>query len=345
MSNDQDQQHPLQKERILSRGDRKRAAQRARQQAKRKADSMPAVDAMDGPVKTRVVDAELVSPAPNGGLIGVLREGYLLRLIVRRQMARMYSASLLGLMWSYIQPAIRFTVYYFVFGVLLNFHKNVPNFAIHLFCGIVFVHYFSETFGGGTRSIWMNRALVKKMALPREIFPVSQAIVALIHTFPQLVLLVFFCLVSGWTTDLTGIVSGVLGLLIVVTFAVALALLFSAINVYYRDFQNIVGTINQFMHFMVPMMYPFSRVAGYADTHPVLYQLYMANPVCNAVILLQRFFWQGVNVANGQGDSKAAVFPPHMLERGVITLGACLVLLVVAQRIFTRLENKLPERL
>ncbi len=43
------QQHPLQKERILSRGDRKRAAQRARQQAKRKADSMPAVDAMDGP--------------------------------------------------------------------------------------------------------------------------------------------------------------------------------------------------------------------------------------------------------------------------------------------------------
>ena len=134
---------------------------------------MPAVEAMDGPVKARVVEAELVSPAPNGGLIGVLREGYLLRLIVRRQLARMYSASLLGLMWSYIQPAIRFTVYYFVFGVLLDFHKNVPNFAIHLFCGIVFVHYFSETFGGGTRSIWMNRALVKKMALPREIFPVA----------------------------------------------------------------------------------------------------------------------------------------------------------------------------
>jgi ABC-2 type transport system permease protein len=99
------------------------------------------------------------------------------------------------------------------------------------------------------------------------------------------------------------------------------------------------------MHFMVPMMYPFSRVAGYADSHPVMYQIYMANPVADAVILLQRFFWQGVNVANGQQDSRAAVFPPNMLVRGVITLAACLVLLVIAQRIFTRLENKLPERL
>ena len=48
MSSDQDQQHPLQKERILSRGERKRAAQRARQQAQRNADSMPAVEAVGG---------------------------------------------------------------------------------------------------------------------------------------------------------------------------------------------------------------------------------------------------------------------------------------------------------
>ena len=126
----------------------------------------------------------------------------------------------------------------------------------------------------------------------------------------------------------------------------ALALLFSAINVYYRDFQNIVGTITQFMHFMVPMMYPFSRVAGYADTHPVLYQLYMANPVADAVILLQRFFWQGVNVANGQGDSRAAVFPPDMLVAGRDhARSPAWCSWSSRSGIFTRLENKFPERL
>ena len=47
----------------------------------------------------------------------------------------------------------------------------------------------------------------------------------------------------------------------------------------------------QFMHFLVPMMYPFSRVYAAHDTHPILYQLYMANPVTQAVLLLQRLFW------------------------------------------------------
>ncbi|MEI2819332.1 MAG: hypothetical protein V9E81_03610 [Marmoricola sp.] len=96
---------------------------------------------------------------------------YLIKLLVRRELAKRYSASVLGLLWSYIQPAIRFGVYYVVFGYLLKMHKDVPDFAIHLFCGIVFVHYFSETFGGGTRSIWVNRSMINKLAMPREVFP------------------------------------------------------------------------------------------------------------------------------------------------------------------------------
>ena len=78
---------------------------------------------------------------------------------------------------------------------------------------------------------------------------------------------------------------------ILVTFAMALALFFSALNVFFRDFQNIVETIMQFMHFLVPMMYPFSLVWAAHDRHPVLYQIYVANPVTQAVLLLQRFFW------------------------------------------------------
>ena len=88
------------------------------------------------------------------------------------------------------------------------------------------------------------------------------------------------CLFAAGTSPGPAVAAGVLGLLILVTFAMALALFFSALNVFYSDFQNIVATIMQFMHFMVPMMYPFSRVyAAHDDTHPILYQIYMANPV------------------------------------------------------------------
>ncbi|MEO7351360.1 MAG: hypothetical protein ABIR34_01095, partial [Marmoricola sp.] len=169
---------------------RKNAARRARRMAAKQADAMPVVEAVDGPREIRTVNAELVAPAPRGGLLEVLQQPYLLRLIVSRQLAAMYAASLLGLLWSYVQPAMRFGIYYLVMGFVLNLHKGTPYFALHLFTGIVVVHYFGETWSGATRSIWGNKTLVKKMRMPREMFPVAAMVVAAYHTMPQVLVLV-----------------------------------------------------------------------------------------------------------------------------------------------------------
>ena len=169
---------------IDEKGRRKNAAQRARALAQKKADSMPVVNPLDGPKRERVVDAELVDPSPHGGIGEVLSNRYLLRLIVRRELAQMYAASLLGLMWSYVQPAMRFGTYYLIMGLIMKMHKGTPYFAIHLFVGMVFVHYFTETWNGGTRSIWQNRALVLKMRMPREVFPIASAVVARLSHVP-----------------------------------------------------------------------------------------------------------------------------------------------------------------
>lgn len=344
MSKASDQGHPLH-EAVIEQGPgrKPRGRRRARKLARQSA-TMPAVPAVDEPQESRVVIGPLQPPTAAGGLVGVLQRRWLLRLLVRREMAKRYSGSFLGLLWSYIQPAIRFGVYYFVVLGLIRQSESVPQFALHLFCGIVFTHYFSETVSGGTRSIWANRSLVDRTSLPREAFPVASMLTAALHTFPQLVLLMAVCLLVGWQTDLVGIVSGLLGLAIVATFSTAVALFFSAVNVYYRDFQNIVSTLTQFMHFMVPMMYPVTRVMAVADTHPIIYQIYMANPVADAVVLLQRFFWHGALAANGELGSSTD-FPNDLLERGAIMLVASLILLWLAQKAFTRLEVKFAERL
>lgn len=355
MSNDQ--QHrpvvPSKKPRPVTdeSGRRKNAALRARRLADKKADAMPVVAASETPRQVRTVDAPLSAPAPTTGVLAVLRQPYMLRLLVRREIAKMYSASILGLFWSYIQPAIRFATYYLIFGVILNAHDDVANFAIHLFCGLVFTHFFGEVFGGSTRSIWSNRTLVQKMPIPREIFPISHVIVGFYHIFPQVLLLVFFCVLSGFSIDLTGVICLILGLVTITVFASAAGLLFSAVNVYYRDFQNIVGTITNLMHFMVPMMYAYARIEPISKSHPILYQLYMGNPVADSVILVQRFFWYGVNAHDkAQGTITAQqrpnlAFPPDLILRGGITLVACLVFLLWCQRVFTRLEAKFPERI
>ena len=317
------------------------AAKRARRLMEKQADAMPVVEA-SGPPQTRVVDAELVAPSPRCGLVEVFQQPYLLKLIVSRQLAQMYAASLLGLLWSYIQPALRFAVYYVIMGFVLDLHKGTPYFAIHLFTGIVVVHYFGETWSGGTRSIWQNKALVKKMRMPREIFPVASMLVAAYHTLPQVLVLVLACLVTGWHLTWTAVGAGALGVAILMTFAMAMALIFSALNVFFRDFQNIVGTVMQFMHFLVPMIYPFSMIYEGRDSNPVLYEIYTANPIAQGVLLLQRLFWYPlIEDTSALGQE----FPPDMYTRGLITLVACVLLLWMAQKFFSRVENKFPERL
>ncbi len=332
------------------RGRRKNAAARARRLAQKQADAMPVVAAPDGPRNERNVTAPLVDPAPSGGVIGVLRQGYLLRLIVRRQIASKYANSLLGLAWSYIQPGMRFAVYYVVMGVILGLDRGMPYFPIHLFCGLVFVGFFSDAWSSGTRSIWGNRGLILKLRMPREVFPMAAILVAGYHMLPQLLLLVFFCLIAGWHFSFVGLAAFVMGLIILFAFASSLALMFSAFNVFYRDFQNIVGTILQFTNFLVPMMYPFSRIYGAADSHPVIYHLYMANPIAEVVLLMQRFFWwELIPDSQKNGDqivgAPAVSFPPDLFERGAIMVVATVLLLFFSQAVFNKLQDKFPERI
>ncbi|HEX2892933.1 MAG TPA: ABC transporter permease [Marmoricola sp.] len=329
-----------QQAKVDERGRRRNAARKARRLMEKKADSMPVVE-LTGPKQQRVVEAELVDPSPRGGLREVWQQRYLLRLIVTRQLAQMYAASLLGLLWSYIQPALRFAVYFAVFGIILKTHAGTPNFALHLFTGMVFVHYFTETWSLGTHSIWNNRALVIKMRLPREVFPVAAMVVAAYHTAPQVLILAIAALLLGWHVSLVGLAAGALGLAILVCFSMALALSFAALNVFFKDFQNIVQTLTQFLHFLVPMMYSYSYIARMGEHHRWAYELYFADPLAESVMLMQRLFW----APTLKPSQYANEFPPDLWARGFIMLAVCAILLMLAQKFFSRLEGKFPERL
>ena len=119
-------------------------------------------------------------------------------MLVRREISARYQGSFLGLLWSYINPLSQLFIYWFVIGIILG-RGRVEKFAIHVFCGLIVVQFFVETFNAGTRSIVRNKALVQKMAVPREMFPVASMLVSLYHMGPQLVILVVVCALAGWT--------------------------------------------------------------------------------------------------------------------------------------------------
>lgn len=289
-----------------------------------------------------VVDAPLVAPSSTTGLLEVFRRRYLLKLLVRREISARYSGSVLGLFWSYINPLSHFFIYYVVMGFIFNLHKNVPNFAIHMFAGITVVHFFTETLGAGTRSIVRNRAVVQKMAVPREMFPVASMLVSLFHVLPSLVILLIACAFSDWKVDLMGLVAGALGLLIVGVLGTAMALIFSVANVFFRDVSNAVQVLTNFVRFGVPMIYPYSQVASRFHGHV---EAYLADPLAVAVLLLQRCFWIGTTHGEYTPQQYAEALPDHLMWRGGLALVAGLVVLGISQWVFSRFENKIPERL
>ena len=80
--------------------------------------------------------------------------------------------------------------------MILDLHKDVQYFGIHMFAGLVFVHYFTETFSSGTRSIVRNRSIISKMPMPREMFPVASMLVSAFHVVPGLVIITVADLVA-----------------------------------------------------------------------------------------------------------------------------------------------------
>jgi ABC-2 type transport system permease protein len=292
------------------------------------------------PAYVHPVGVPLSPPSESTGLFGVFRRRYLLRLLVQREVSARYQGSVLGLLWSYVNPLSQFLIYYFVMGVLFNLHQDVENFAIHMFCGLIIVHFFNETFNAGTRSIVRNRSLVQKMAMPREMFPVASMLVSLYHVIPQMIILLLACLALGWVPQLGDPMAAGLSLAIIMTFGTAMALLFSAANVFFRDVSNVAQIMTNFVRFGVPMIYPYSLVAERFGGHT---ELYLANPLAEAVLLMQRAFWVGTT--DNPAATVAQHMPDHLYVRSVIALGISMVVLGIGQVVFSRLENKIPERL
>jgi ABC-2 type transport system permease protein len=171
-------------------------------------------------------------------------------------------------------------------------------------------------------------------------FPVASMLVSLFHVFPQLVILLIATSLAGWQPDPEGLVLGFVGLLISMTLGTALALIFSAANVFLRDVSNAVSVLSNFVRFGVPMMYPYALVKVRFHGHT---DLYLLNPITEAVLDFQRAFWVG---ATSHPARTAAIdMPPNLFLLSLRALLISLVILGFAQATFSRLERRIPERL
>ncbi|KQO99418.1 ABC transporter permease [Leifsonia sp. Leaf264] len=291
-------------------------------------------------IESRTDLSDFKVPGRGRGILDVFRYHYLLRLLIRKGTSTRYRNSVLGWTWSYLKPAAQFMVYYFVMGVILQFHKDIPNFAIFLFSGVVIINLFNEAFGNATHSIVDNRALVKKIYLPRELFPIASIIIALVHFLPQVAILLLACLLVGWLPTFASLGFFVLGGLIILFFSLGLGLLFGALNVRFRDAQNFVEIIRMLSTWSAPVLYSWVMVK---DALPAwAFDIYMLNPLAVAVELFHRAFWETTVSASQVGNHG---FPPGMTLYVIQAFVFCIVVIVIGQLTFRRLERRFAQDL
>ena len=173
--------------------------------------------------------------------------------MVRRDLRSRYKGSILGFAWTFINPLLQLIVYYFVFKILMK--AGIPKFHLYLFVGLIPWIFFSTCLVGGSVSIIVQKDLIKKIYFPREVIPISYVIGAFVNMALSFIVVIAVALVSGVVPSVGGLLCLPVIMIVEFIFALGLALIASALTVYLRDLEHILGIITMAWQFATPICY------------------------------------------------------------------------------------------
>ena len=208
----------------------------------------------------------------------LLQHRELILQMTRREVVGRYKGSVMGLLWSFINPVLMLAVYTFVFSVVFKAkwggggEESKTQFAVVLFVGLIVHALFAEVTNRAPGLILSNANYVKRVVFPLEILPIVTMGAALFHGLISLsVLLGAFALLNGflhWTALLIPLV-----LLPLIIMTLGFAWLLASFGVFLRDVGQTIGIITTVMLFLAPVFYPMSVL-------PEKYQTFLlANPL------------------------------------------------------------------
>ncbi len=273
----------------------------------------------------------------------------LLALLVRRELKARYKDSSLGFLWSLIKPLTMLLIYFVAIGQFLGAARAIPDFAIFVYAGLTLWALYSEIVVTGTQSILANAGLIKKVYLPREIFPLAATGSAFVNFGVQFLILVAAVVVLGQFPLSWNLLYIPVAVAIAAVYGIALALLLSAVNVYLRDIQYLVEVGLLVFFWASPIVYSWSFVveAGERSDLPWLESAYLINPMSTAILAFQRGIWAAGSQERVIGGDVVPPQPwPADLDlRLLITFLVGLVLVVIAQRVFSRLQGNFAQEI
>lgn len=197
--------------------------------------------------------------------------------LVRQDLRGRYKGSVLGFLWTFINPLLQLAVYTFVFSVVMP--NNIEKFYLYLFVGLVPWLFFSGSMTGGAACIMAQKDMVKKIYFPREVMPISYVTSGFVNMLFSFIVIFVVILFSG--IGINPIACLCLPAVMVVEYIMALggAMVTSALTVYFRDLEYILGIVTMAWMYMTPVVYSIEMVPE--RLRPLL-NLNPMTPVINA---------------------------------------------------------------
>lgn len=178
--------------------------------------------------------------------------------LVKRDIKGRYKGSVLGFFWTFLNPLLQLGVYTLVFSTIMR--SGIEDYYLFLFVALIPWMFFSISLSGGASCILSQQEMVKKIYFPREVLPISMVTSQFVNMLLSFIVVFAVLIVSGKGINLLAICYLPIIMIVEYILALGIAFIFSAITVYFRDLEYIVGILTMAWQFLSPVLYSVDQV-------------------------------------------------------------------------------------
>lgn len=245
----------------------------------------------------------------------------LLKTSISKDIRGKYKNSVLGILWSFLNPLLQIAVYAIVFPLIMK--SNLPNYTVFLCCGLIPWNFLSSAISRASFTMIENGNIIKKVYFPREILPLSIVTSEAVNFMISTVIILAF--VVGYGMGLSKfIIFYPLVLIVQYLLLIGISFIVSSVTVYFRDLQHFIGIALQLLFYATPIVYA-------PNTIPESFQWILKfNPM--------------TYIINGYRDIFYYQKTPDLVSLAMV-LGISIIICLVGYFIFNKLQRRFAEEI
>ena len=178
--------------------------------------------------------------------------------LVKKDLRGRYKGSVLGFLWTFINPLLQLVVYTVVFSFILK--SNIERYYLYLFVALIPWIFFSSAITVGASSVVAQKDLIKKIYFPRMVIPIAYVTSSFVNMLLCFIVIFAVIIVTGAGINFVALLALPVIMAVEYLMALGMSLLTSAVTVYFRDMEHILGILSMMWMYMTPIMYDKSIV-------------------------------------------------------------------------------------